>query len=116
MNHQKRKIAILGSTGSIGTQALDVISRHPERFEAYALVANNQVDKLIEQAYQFNPEVVIIANETKYKGLKEALADLPVKVWAGTDAIEQVVQDAEIDIVLTAMVGFAKQGNIGYCW
>ncbi|MGI6046637.1 MAG: 1-deoxy-D-xylulose-5-phosphate reductoisomerase [Petrimonas sp.] len=107
MNHQKRKIAILGSTGSIGTQALDVISRHPERFEAYALVANNQVDKLIEQAYQFNPEVVIIANETKYKGLKEALADLPVKVWAGTDAIEQVVQDAEIDIVLTAMVGFA---------
>ena len=107
MNHQKRKIAILGSTGSIGTQALDVISQHPERFEAYAIVANNQVEKLIEQAHRFNPEVVIIANETKYVRLKEALADLPVKVWVGADAIEQVVKDSEIDIVLTAMVGFS---------
>ena len=107
MNQQKRKIAILGSTGSIGTQALDVISRHPDRFEAYALVANNQVEKLIDQVRQFNPEVVVIANETKYSRLKEALADLPVKVWAGADAVEQVVQDTEIDIVLTAMVGFS---------
>ncbi|MDO5524224.1 MAG: 1-deoxy-D-xylulose-5-phosphate reductoisomerase [Bacteroidia bacterium] len=107
MSNQKRKIAVLGSTGSIGTQALDVISQHPGRFEAYALVANNQVDKLIEQARRFNPEVVVIANETKYAGLKGALADLPVKVWAGADAIEQVVQDAEIDVVLTAMVGFS---------
>ena len=107
MNHQKRKIAVLGSTGSIGTQALDVISQHSDRFDAYALVANNQVDKLIEQVHQFKPEVVVIANESKYAVLKEALADLPVKVWAGPDAINQVVQDSEIDIVLTAMVGFA---------
>ncbi|HBQ57464.1 MAG: 1-deoxy-D-xylulose-5-phosphate reductoisomerase [Petrimonas sp.] len=107
MNDQKRKIAVLGSTGSIGTQALDVISRHPDRFEAYALVANNQVDRLLEQVRRFKPEVVVIANESKYTTLKEALSDLPVKVWAGAEAIEQVVQDTEIDIVLTAMVGFS---------
>ncbi len=107
MNHQKRKIAILGSTGSIGTQALDVISQHPDRFEAYALVANNQVELLLEQAHRFRPEVVVIANESKYAQLKEELADLPIKVWAGAEAIEQVVQDAAIDIVLTAMVGFS---------
>ena len=107
MNDQKRKIAVLGSTGSIGTQALDVISRHPDRFEAYALVANNQVDHLLEQVRRFKPEVVVIANESKYTTLKEALSDLPVKVWAGAEAIEQVVQDTEIDIVLTAMVGFS---------
>ncbi|WP_436417091.1 1-deoxy-D-xylulose-5-phosphate reductoisomerase [Petrimonas sulfuriphila] len=107
MNDQKRKIAVLGSTGSIGTQALDVISRHPDRFEAYALVANNQVDRLLEQVRRFKPEVVVIANESKYAALKEALSDLPVKVWAGAEAIEQVVQNTEIDIVLTAMVGFS---------
>ena len=107
MNDQKRKIAVLGSTGSIGTQALDVISRYPDRFEAYALVANNQVDRLLEQVRRFKPEVVVIANESKYAGLKEALSDLPVKVWAGAEAIEQVVQNTEIDIVLTAMVGFS---------
>lgn len=107
MNDQKRKIAVLGSTGSIGTQALDVVSWHPDRFEAYALVANNQADRLLEQARRFKPEVVVIANESKYAGLKEALSDLPVKVWAGAEAIEQVVQDSEIDIVLTAMVGFS---------
>lgn len=107
MNHQKRKIAILGSTGSIGTQALDVISQHSDRFEAYALVANNQVELLLEQAHRFRPEVVVIANESKYAQLKEELADLPIKVWAGAEAIEQVVQDAAIDIVLTAMVGFS---------
>lgn len=107
MNDQKRKIAVLGSTGSIGTQALDVISRHPERFEAYALVANNRVDKLEEQARRFLPEVVVVGNEARYAELKEALSDLPVKVWAGSDAVEQVVSDSEIDIVLTAMVGFS---------
>ena len=107
MNDQKRKIAVLGSTGSIGTQALDVISRYPDRFEAYALVANNQVDRLLEQVRRFKPEVVVIANESKYAALKEALSDLPVKVWAGAEAIEQVVQNTEIDIVLTAMVGFS---------
>jgi 1-deoxy-D-xylulose-5-phosphate reductoisomerase len=107
MNDQKRKVAVLGSTGSIGTQALDVISRYPDRFEAYALVANNQVDRLLEQVRRFKPEVVVIANESKYAALKEALSDLPVKVWAGAEAIEQVVQNTEIDIVLTAMVGFS---------
>ena len=107
MNYRKKKIAILGSTGSIGTQTLDVISQHPQRFEAYVLVANNQVEKLIEQARQFQPEVVVIANCNKYEQLKEALADLPIKIYAGSDAIEQVVQDSEIDIVVTAMVGFS---------
>ncbi len=104
MNHQKRKIAILGSTGSIGTQALDVVSRHSDRFEAYALVANNQVTRLLEQVRRFKPEVVVIANEAKYSGLKEALADLPVKVWAGADAVEQVVQDSEIDIIAGELI------------
>lgn len=107
MEFRKRKIAILGSTGSIGTQALDVISRYPERFTAYALVANNQVELLIRQARTFLPEVVIIANELHYPQLKEALSDLPVKVWCGSSAIEDVVQDTEIDMVLTAMVGFS---------
>lgn len=107
MEFRKRKIAILGSTGSIGTQALDVISRYPERFTAYALVANNQVELLIRQARTFLPEVVIIANELHYPQLKEALSDLPIKVWCGSSAIEDVVQDAEIDMVLTAMVGFS---------
>ncbi len=107
MNYRKRKIAILGSTGSIGTQALDVISQHTQRFEAYALVANNQVERLIEQARTFQPEIVVIANNAKYELLKNALSDLPIKVYAGADAIEQVLQDSEIDIVLTAMVGFS---------
>lgn len=107
MNIRKKKIAILGSTGSIGTQALDVIAQHPQRFEAYALVANNQVEKLIEQARKVHPEIVVIANSEKYEQLKNALADLPIKVYVGADAIEQIVQDSEIDIVLTAMVGFS---------
>lgn len=107
MDNKKRKIAILGSTGSIGTQALQVIANHPDKFEAYALVANNQVEKLVEQAHTFHPEIVVIANEQKYQYLKQSLAHLPIKVWAGADAIEQVVQDAQIDMVLTAMVGFS---------
>jgi 1-deoxy-D-xylulose-5-phosphate reductoisomerase len=107
MEVRKRKIAILGSTGSIGTQALDVISRYPERFAAYALVANNQVELLIRQARTFLPEVVVIANESHYPQLKDALSDLPIKVWSGSSAIEDVVQDREIDMVLTAMVGFS---------
>lgn len=107
MEVRKRKIAILGSTGSIGTQALDVISRYPERFAAYALVANNQVELLIRQARTFLPEVVVIANESHYPQLKESLSDLPIKVWCGSSAIEDVVQDREIDMVLTAMVGFS---------
>ena len=104
---KKKQIAILGSTGSIGTQALQVIAEHPDRYEAYALTANNQVDLLIEQARRFQPEAVVIANEQKYPSLKEALADLPIKVYAGAEAISQVVESQPIDIVLTAMVGYA---------
>lgn len=103
----KRKIAILGSTGSIGTQALEVIEEHPDMFEAYALTAHHQVDLLIRQARRFMPEVVVIANEQHYLELKEALADLPVKVWAGVDAIAQIVRMEPIDMVLTALVGYA---------
>lgn len=104
---KKRSIAILGSTGSIGTQALDVISRHPDRFEAYALVANNSVDLLIKQARTFLPEVVVIANESHYELLKTALSDLPIKVWCGSRAVEEVVQHDAVDMVLTAMVGIS---------
>ena len=103
----KRNLAILGSTGSIGTQALEVVSEHPDLFEVYALTANNQVDLLINQARKYMPEVVVIANEQKYPELKETLEDLPIKVWAGSDAIAQVVQSEPIDMVLTAMVGYA---------
>lgn len=103
----KKQIAILGSTGSIGTQALEVVSEHPDLFEVYALTANNQVDLLVEQVHKYMPEVVVIANEQKYPELKEALEDLPVKVWAGREAIAQVVQSGPIDLVLTAMVGYS---------
>lgn len=103
----KKQIAILGSTGSIGTQALQVIEEHPDLYEAYVLTANNKVDLLIEQARKFRPEAVVIANEDKYLQLKEALSDLPIKVYAGTDAICQVVESQPIDIVLTAMIGYA---------
>lgn len=107
MEVKKRNIAILGSTGSIGRQALDVIASYPERFEAYALVANNSVELLIEQARRFLPEMVVIANESKYSQLREALSDLPIKVWCGSGAIEEIVRDEAIDMVLTAMVGFS---------
>lgn len=106
-NDKKKQIAILGSTGSIGTQALQVIAEHPDLYEVYALTANNRVEMLIEQARQFLPEAVVIANEDKYAQLKEALKDLPIKVYAGADALCQVVQSRPIDIVLTAMVGYA---------
>ncbi|MBP5647306.1 MAG: 1-deoxy-D-xylulose-5-phosphate reductoisomerase [Bacteroidaceae bacterium] len=102
-----KQIAILGSTGSIGSQALDVIASHPEEYEVYALTANNNVDKLIGQARRFRPEAVVIANEEHYSRLRDALADLPVKVYAGSDAINQIVKADPIDIVLAAMVGFA---------
>lgn len=103
----KKQIAILGSTGSIGTQALKVIAEHPDLYEAYALTANNKVDLLIEQARQFRPGAVVIANPDKYLQLKEALSDLPIKVYAGADALAQIVESGPIDIVLTAMVGYA---------
>lgn len=104
---EKKKIAILGSTGSIGTQALQVIEEHPDLYEAYVLTANNRVELLIEQARRFQPEVVVIANADKYEVLRDALADMPVKVYAGADALCQVVQEKPVDVVLTAMVGFA---------
>lgn len=102
-----RRIAILGSTGSIGTQALDVISKHRDMFEVYALTANNQVELLIKQAREFLPEVVVIANKDKYEQLKDALQDLPIKVWSGSDSIAQIVTAEPIDMVLTAMVGYS---------
>lgn len=102
-----RQLAILGSTGSIGTQALEVISAHRDLFEVYALTANNNAELLIEQAHKYMPDTVVIANEEKYPEVKEALEDLPVKVWAGADAIAQVVTAGPIDMVLTAMVGYS---------
>lgn len=107
MKNKKKQIAILGSTGSIGTQALDVIAQHPDKFEVYALTANNNIDLLIEQAIKFRPEVVVIANDKNYLVLKEALHDYPIKVWAGIDAISDIVQSENIDLVLAAMVGFS---------
>lgn len=104
---EKKKIAILGSTGSIGTQALQVIEEHHDLYEAYVLTANNKVDLLIQQARKFMPEAVAIANAEKYGELRDALSDLPIKVYAGADALCQVVQESPIDIVLTAMVGFS---------
>ena len=103
----KKQIAILGSTGSIGTQALQVIEEHPDLYEVYALTANNRVDLLVEQARKFLPEAVVIANEEKYTQLKEALSDLPIKVYAGADALCQIVESQPIDIVLASMVGYA---------
>ena len=104
---KKKKIAILGSTGSIGTQALQVIEDHPDLYEAYALTANNQVELLAEQARKFKPAVVVIANEAKYLQLKEMLSDLPIQVYAGSDALCDVVQATSIDVVLASMVGYA---------
>ncbi|MDD3079463.1 MAG: 1-deoxy-D-xylulose-5-phosphate reductoisomerase [Paludibacter sp.] len=103
----KKQIAILGSTGSIGTQALKVIAENSSLFGVFALTANNQVDLLIQQARIFQPEVVAIANDIHYQKLKDALADLPIKVFAGDDAIAQVAGMQPIDIVLTAMVGYS---------
>ena len=105
---KKQQICILGSTGSIGTQALDVIEQHPDRYEAYCLTANNRVDELAAQARKFNPAAVVIANEAHYDRLKELLADMPdIKIYAGADALCQIVEAGPIDMVLTAMVGFS---------
>lgn len=107
MSDTKKQIAILGSTGSIGTQALEVIADNDSLFEVYAITANNQVDLLIEQARKFRPEMVAIANEVHYAKLKDALADLPIKVFAGNESIAQVAEMQPVDIVLTAMVGYS---------
>lgn len=105
---KKQQICILGSTGSIGTQALDVIAQHPDHYEAYCLTANNSVEKLAEQARQFDPDCVVIANEQHYDRLKSLLADKPhIKVYAGAEALNQIVEAGPIDIVLASMVGFS---------
>lgn len=104
----KQQICILGSTGSIGTQALEVIRQHPDRYEAYALTANNHWELLAQQAREFHPAAVVIANEAHYEALKEALHDEPdTKVYAGRDAVCQIVEAGPITMVLTAMVGFS---------
>lgn len=104
---ERRRIAILGSTGSIGTQALQVIDEHPDQYEVYALTANNNASLLITQARKFMPEVVVIANETHYATVSEALADLPIKVFAGADALCEIVEMEPVDVVLASMVGYA---------
>ena len=105
---KKQQICILGSTGSIGTQALDVISQHPDRYEVYALTANNRWQQLVEQAIQYQPAAVVIANEEHYTAVREALNDQPdIKVYAGKRALDEIVEADPIDMVLTAMVGFA---------
>ena len=104
----KQQICILGSTGSIGTQALDVIASHSDRYEVYALTANNRVELLAEKAHKFHPAAVVIANEQHYDRLKELLADEPdIKIYAGRQALDEIVEADPIDMVLTAMVGFA---------
>ena len=103
-----KQICILGSTGSIGTQALDVIEQHSDRYEVYCLTANNRSEMLAEQARKFRPAAVVIANKAHYEALKLLLADLPdIKVYAGAKALDEIVEAQPIDMVLTAMVGFA---------
>ena len=104
----KRQIAILGSTGSIGTQALQVIEEHSDLYEVYCLTANNKAELLAEQAHKFHPAAVVIANEARYDELKDLMQDMPdVKVYAGARALDEIVEAGPIDMVLTAMVGFA---------
>lgn len=102
-----KRIAILGSTGSIGTQALDVIRQHPDRFEAHTLTAGSNATLLIEQAREFRPDAVVIADESRYAEVRDALTDLPIKVYSGSEAICQVAAADSVDMVLAAMVGFA---------
>ncbi len=104
---EKRRIAILGSTGSIGTQALDVISQHPELFEVELLTANNNAELLIQQALQFKPNHVVICNEDHYTRVNEALASTDTKVFAGMKSVNDLVQSSTIDMVLASMVGFS---------
>ena len=104
----KKQIAILGSTGSIGTQALEVIREHSDLYEVYCLTANNKVELLAKQAHEFKPAAVVIANEQRYDELKGLMSDLPeVKVYAGAKALDEIVEAGPINMVLTAMVGFA---------
>ena len=104
---KRKKICILGSTGSIGTQALQVIEEHPDLYEAYVLTANRRADMLIEQAKKYQPAAIVIADESKYEQVRDALEHDPIQVYTGSDALCQVVQMDPIDIVLTALVGFS---------
>ena len=105
---KKRQIAILGSTGSIGTQALEVIEEHSDLYEVYCLTANNRIELLAQQAHRFKPAAIVVANEQRYDELKQLMSDLPdVKVYAGKQALDEIVESGPIDMVLTAMVGFA---------
>ena len=105
---KKKQIAILGSTGSIGTQALQVIEEHSDLYEVYCLTANNRIELLAEQAHRFKPAAVVVANEQRYDELRRLMDDLPdVKVYAGKQALDEIVQADPIDMVLTAMVGYA---------
>lgn len=104
---KSKQICILGSTGSIGTQTLEVVRAYPERYSVYAISAHQSVNKLIEQAREFHPEVVCIADESYYESLRDALSDIDCKVWAGADAIAQMVTMPSIDVVVAAMVGYA---------
>jgi 1-deoxy-D-xylulose-5-phosphate reductoisomerase len=103
---KKKHLAILGSTGSIGTQALQVVAEHPDLFDVCVLTANSQADLLIGQAKRFSPDSVVIADESKYQYVRDALADCPVKVFAGAKALCEVVEFSTVDTVVTALVGF----------
>ncbi len=107
MPQSPERIALLGSTGSIGTQSLDVISRYPERFQVEALIAGNNVDLLTRQALRFNPGSVIIGNVDHYNQLKDNLRDTDIKVFAGNEAVEQEVSSSNVDVVIAAIVGYS---------
>src|SRR5450759_551670 len=101
------RIALLGSTGSIGTQALYIISKYPDKFQVEVLIAGNNIDLLIEQAHKFQPDSVVISNTHHYKQLKDSLQYTNIKVYAGNDAVEQVVASSSIDVVIAAIVGYS---------
>jgi 1-deoxy-D-xylulose-5-phosphate reductoisomerase len=101
------RIALLGSTGSIGTQTLDIISRYPERFVAEVLIAGNNIDLLVEQAFAYQPDSVVIANPDLYLKLKDALQSTDIKVYAGNEAIEQVITSSSVDVVVASIVGYS---------
>ena len=104
---QKQRVALLGSTGSIGTQTLDIVRRRPDEFEITTLTAGNRWEELVAQAIEFQPDSVVIANEQHYSAVKEALANHPIKVYAGSNALSQVVTSGEVDTVVNALVGYA---------
>ena len=107
MTHKKQRLAILGSTGSIGTQTLDIVRRYGDLFEVTTLTARSRWEALVAQAIEFSPDNVVIADETYYPAVRDALADRPVKVYAGNDALEQVVRSEQVDTVVMALVGYS---------